>query len=395
MLLRAVDWRKSLTPPNVITFVRVILFWMPAFALLNYRGWLGLQLALISFAALSLTDMLDGWLARRDSGRWKTKLGAMMDAVADKLLFTSYMIALCIRHWGHWPIFVVLSLLIAREIWLSIAQAYHGWLCNRYVETNMAGKVKTALLCLVGLTLSIPYSLAWWYQTIIWGLLLVTTYSDVLSTIGYARSFKMIRQELGDCNMAWQDQPTYLKQLMAGGWRLPASSFTLLRAAMSFWAMLILIITHGSATWRIVAAVIIALAAVTDFLDGFVARRTGTTSKLGKWMDPMTDKFFIGFTFIGLTFINHSLIWITYLIILREVIVVYMQAEIEGKRGERVSSSWWGKSKMFLQCVAAILLCLPYPVANTLGLAIVIVSLVLAYMSGAEYLHAFLRVPQT
>jgi CDP-diacylglycerol--glycerol-3-phosphate 3-phosphatidyltransferase len=124
-----------------------------------------------------------------------------------------------------------------------------------------------------------------------------------------------------------------------------------------------------------------------------VARRRESTSKLGKWLDPITDKVFIGFTFVGLTIINHSLLIWAVIILLRELVVVVMQNDIEKHGEERISSSWTGKTKMTFQCIAAGLLCLPhYPVVPVLAVAAFVIAVALTIVSGFEYLVAYIGI---
>lgn len=344
----------------------------------------------MSFLILSLTDFVDGRLARYKGGKWGTKLGGVLDAVADKLLLTSYMVALCVVHRGHIYVLVALLVLIARDLWLSLTQWYHLLVYGQTVETNPTGKTRTVLLFLVGLALSTPYTAIWWYQALVWALLIVTYYYTAVSSMGYIESFRRIRRSsIGH----WKDQPTYFRQLLAGGWKTVPNLFTLTRALMSFWAMTLLLIRPDNASFRWAAAIIFIIAASTDFFDGWLARRRFSTSKLGKWLDPITDKVLVGLTFIGLTFVNQSLLLPTVIIILRELAVVAMQNDVEKHGDERISSSWTGKTKMAFQCIAAGLLCLPsYPVVSDLAVVALIVAVVLTIVSGFEYLGAFLVI---
>ena len=383
------DWRFW-TPPNVITSIRIVFFWLPGFLLLYLSGWWGFWAAFLSFGFLSLTDLIDGWVARYKNGRWRTKLGSVLDATADKLSITSYVIALCVFHLQHIYILAALLILIAREIWLSLTQWYHLTLYRHTVETNPTGRTKTVFLCLAGLALSVPYTGKWWYQALIWVLLAGTYYYTAVSSKGYIDSFSRIRR----CGLTcWENQPTYSRQLLAGGWKTVPNLLTLSRAVMSSWAMILLIVAPDNVYVRWAAAVVFTVAACTDFFDGWVARHRESVSKLGKWLDPITDKVFIGFTFVGLTIINHALLIPTVIILLRELVVVVMQNDIEKHGEERISSSWTGKTKMTFQCIAAGLFCLPpYHVVPILAVVALVLAIGLTIASGFEYLVAYVGI---
>ena len=103
------------------------------------------------------------------------------------------------------------------------------------------------------------------------------------------------------------------------------------------------------------AFVIFVLAALTDNIDGKIARRQGVTS-FGKFMDPLADKLLIGTALICLTFfegIGGGLIpmWMVVVIMGREVLVTLLRIVFIAKYGQVVSASQWGKYKMTSQLV--------------------------------------------
>ena len=103
------------------------------------------------------------------------------------------------------------------------------------------------------------------------------------------------------------------------------------------------------------AFVIFALAALTDNIDGRIARRQGVTS-FGKFMDPLADKLLIGAALICLTLfegIGGGLIplWMVVVIMGREVLVTFLRIVFIAKYGQVVSASQWGKYKMTSQLI--------------------------------------------
>ncbi len=104
--------------------------------------------------------------------------------------------------------------------------------------------------------------------------------------------------------------------------------------------------------WRLSAALFI-VAASTDFLDGYYARKYGQVTVLGRVLDPFVDKIIIGGSFIFLLRHDDSGVttWMAFIIIGREMFVTSLRAILE-RHGTDFSAQWSGKVKMGLQCVA-------------------------------------------
>jgi CDP-diacylglycerol--glycerol-3-phosphate 3-phosphatidyltransferase len=96
------------------------------------------------------------------------------------------------------------------------------------------------------------------------------------------------------------------------------------------------------------------IAASTDWLDGYFARKYGMVTVLGRIMDPFADKLIICGTFIFLAAIPDSGLesWMVVVIVGRELLVTTIRAYFE-QQGIDFSAAWSGKVKMFLQCIAA------------------------------------------
>ena len=97
------------------------------------------------------------------------------------------------------------------------------------------------------------------------------------------------------------------------------------------------------------ALTIFAVAALTDNLDGQIARRQGVTG-FGKFMDPLADKLLIGAALICFVFFTHVdggliPIWMVLVIMGREVLVTLLRIVFIAKYGQVVSASQWGKYK--------------------------------------------------
>ena len=104
--------------------------------------------------------------------------------------------------------------------------------------------------------------------------------------------------------------------------------------------------------WRTAAGVFI-VAALTDYLDGYLARKYGQVTVLGRILDPFVDKIIICGAFIFLQKWDDSGIsaWMTFIIIARELLITSLRAFLE-QQGKDFSAKWSGKIKMVVQCVA-------------------------------------------
>lgn len=136
------------------------------------------------------------------------------------------------------------------------------------------------------------------------------------------------------------------------------NAITLCRLVLAF-VLFTLIYVHG---FWITSAVLFLFAASTDFLDGYIARKYGLVTVLGRIMDPFVDKIIVGGAFIFLSektvvassgALLHSGVnaWMAIIVIGREMFVTSLRGYLE-QQGRDFSASWSGKAKMFLQSVA-------------------------------------------
>ena len=111
----------------------------------------------------------------------------------------------------------------------------------------------------------------------------------------------------------------------------------------------------GGDIWRTVAAVAISLAAITDALDGYTARRFGAVSSFGSFLDPVADKLvvIIGVALLAVEIQNTFITLATLIIIARELVISAVR-EWMNALGERLPVSRMGKIKTIFQMVAVI-----------------------------------------
>lgn len=120
--------------------------------------------------------------------------------------------------------------------------------------------------------------------------------------------------------------------------------------------LLLSIVLFALIAWRMfaVATVVFIIAASTDWLDGFIARRYGMVTVLGRILDPFVDKVIICGTFIFLVAEPQSQLraWMAVVVVGRELLVTALRGYLE-QQGADFSASLSGKLKMVVQCVAA------------------------------------------
>jgi len=137
------------------------------------------------------------------------------------------------------------------------------------------------------------------------------------------------------------------------------------------------------------AAGVFALAAFTDGLDGYIARRREDVTTFGKLMDPLADKLLIVAALVSLVSLGRLAAWVAMVIIARELAVTGLRA-VAVEQGVVISASWLGKLKTALQIAAVFALIIwdPSPVAVDV---LVYLAVAATVISGADYFFGLRR----
>ena len=142
--------------------------------------------------------------------------------------------------------------------------------------------------------------------------------------------------------------------------------------------------TSGPGTW--LAFLIFAVAAISDSLDGYLARRYGTITKLGQFLDPLADKLLVGAALLMLVIYRAFPEWAAVVIIVREVIVSILRSA-GLKRGRSMPASLPGKIKTSIQIPMVLLWLLPrVGYVRQIQDVIVYLAVIATVVSGALYL---------
>ncbi|WP_343217743.1 CDP-diacylglycerol--glycerol-3-phosphate 3-phosphatidyltransferase [Helcobacillus sp. ACRRO] len=163
-----------------------------------------------------------------------------------------------------------------------------------------------------------------------------------------------------------------------------ANILTMLRIVMVPLFVIAAVVYHENAPMRWVVLGIFALAMITDFVDGHLARSRNLITDFGKLMDPIADKLITGAAFIILSIWDYIPWWMTLLILLREWGITIMRFTIL-KHGA-LPANFAGKAKTMMQSIAIAFCLAPFellmPQLKWVGIVLVAIAFVLTMWSG-------------
>jgi CDP-diacylglycerol--glycerol-3-phosphate 3-phosphatidyltransferase len=131
------------------------------------------------------------------------------------------------------------------------------------------------------------------------------------------------------------------------------------------------------------AAAVFALAAITDGLDGYIARSRDAVTTFGKLVDPLADKLLIVAALVSLVSLGRVAAWVAMVIIARELAVTVLRA-VAAEQGVVIAASWLGKLKTMFQVAAVFALIIWEPAPLGVDL-LVYAAVALTVISGADY----------
>lgn len=177
------------------------------------------------------------------------------------------------------------------------------------------------------------------------------------------------------------------------------NSITLARLVLTVLYVTAASIPGATAAWVTLMAFVVA--ATTDWLDGYLARKMNLVTALGKLLDPLVDKILVCAAFVHLSMEHLCPMAVTIFIIAREFLVTGLR-QIAVERGVVMAADRWGKLKTMFQMIfviaALLVLCLPEPAAPTIlrqSLSWILapslwIAVFLTALSGWNYLRASL-----
>jgi CDP-diacylglycerol---glycerol-3-phosphate 3-phosphatidyltransferase len=173
-------------------------------------------------------------------------------------------------------------------------------------------------------------------------------------------------------------------------------------AAIPLLAVLLMSPSRPAGFW---ATVVFSLASVTDWLDGYLARRMGIVTIFGKFLDPIADKLIVMAALIMILPFGRVPAWMVLVILGREVIITGLRG-IASSEGIVIQASNLGKFKTIFQLVAIIGLLLHYDYnwlfgiehqwvhvnMHNVGMFFLWIATLLTVWSGVDYLARFIRI---
>jgi len=186
--------------------------------------------------------------------------------------------------------------------------------------------------------------------------------------------------------LAPSDRGSGITSAMSGGNNLNLpNALTFSRVLMA--PLIVYLLSEDDRLKNTLAATTVGAAALTDFLDGHIARKQGKETRLGQFLDPLADKICISTTFVMLAARRRIPAWVPGVIIGREVLITLFRV-YAGSQGSSVPASIWGKLKTNSQLLAVLLLIMggKDPSRAALEKTVVYLSVALTLYSGLDYM---------
>lgn len=190
------------------------------------------------------------------------------------------------------------------------------------------------------------------------------------------------------------------RKLTQDAWNIP-NVLTYARVAMIPGVLYLL--DRGTKRDALYAALLYAVAGITDVLDGFLARKMNIVSVIGKFLDPLADKLMVTASLVWMVTLGRIPAWAVILLLSREISITALRA-IASSEGFIISANEGGKQKTALQVMGILFLIIGYPYHLRIlgidlgvvdmvivGRALVYLSLIMSFTSAAEYVALFAR----
>lgn len=157
-----------------------------------------------------------------------------------------------------------------------------------------------------------------------------------------------------------------------------------------FLVPIVLVFLISPSMWScFIAAVVFTLAAITDWLDGHLARVTNQVTVLGKLLDPIADKLLVVATLVPLVALDRISAWIVVVLIGREIAVSGLRM-IASSQGIHIEASHFGKYKMVAEIVAILFIILDFNIIfHYLGQIGIYIAMILSISSAIDYFSQF------
>lgn len=180
------------------------------------------------------------------------------------------------------------------------------------------------------------------------------------------------------------------------------NTLSLIRVLLVPVFMASLFLMQGIAVWgQVVPALIFALTAFTDMLDGKIARKYGLVTNFGKFIDPLADKFMLFGALIAILTVDRVIapvfVWVSAILMLRELAVTSLRLVAAGQTGTVIAATFFGKCKTVSQVISILLILLdplvgeaaPFLQTRVISYLAMAVMTVFTVLSGLDYARAY------
>lgn len=171
-----------------------------------------------------------------------------------------------------------------------------------------------------------------------------------------------------------------------------ANKLSLLRILLA--PMVIILLYFPGPVTCSLAVLVFIFASITDWLDGYVARRLNSVTSMGKFLDPLADKLLICSVLIMFVELHWAPAWVVIVIVCRELLVTGLRA-MAVDEGIVLAADKFGKAKTVLQILAIIPITLHFPIMGLrlwiLGEVLLYAAMLVAIFSGINYCIYFYR----
>jgi CDP-diacylglycerol--glycerol-3-phosphate 3-phosphatidyltransferase len=172
-----------------------------------------------------------------------------------------------------------------------------------------------------------------------------------------------------------------------------ANNLTLIRIVIVP-ILIVLFLYSTNKTSCLIAALLFALAALTDWLDGYIARKQNLITSLGQFLDPLADKLLVSVTLIMLVSLDRVPAWMVIIIIAREVAITGLRIAA-AREGMVIASSKWAKYKTAFQLVATEGLLIHYTYFtisfHLFGVIMLFLAMLITLWTGLDYFIKFFK----
>jgi CDP-diacylglycerol--glycerol-3-phosphate 3-phosphatidyltransferase len=159
-----------------------------------------------------------------------------------------------------------------------------------------------------------------------------------------------------------------------------ANKITLIRIMLV--PVFLILISIKSKYGIYIATGVFIVAALTDKLDGYIARSRNQITTFGKFMDPLADKLLVITALVSMVEAGRLRSWMVMIIITRELAVTGLRT-LAASNGIVIAASWWGKLKTTVQIIAIIAVLVDLPFYNVL----IWIAVIVTAISGIDYFY--------